>query len=153
MSISIKLKQNAKQQISKLLDSKIFFLQNEIQKLTIESSLNAKSSAGDKHETTTAQVHLEQEKLAMQLSVNKKYINTVQLLSEKESKSLVTLSSLVLTNQGIFYLSVPLGKIIIDDLAIMVISVDSPLGKVFLHAIVGNEVTFGDLVYKILDVC
>ena len=77
--------QNFKQKIlSKyqiLLQDKIDIYQDLILSLTEDAQNDAKSSAGDKHETTLSKLHIEQEKIANKL---KEAIEQQAILSKLE---------------------------------------------------------------------
>lgn len=57
-----------KQQMLTALKCQIVDIQNQIAALAEDAQNDAKSSAGDKHETGLAMMHLEQEKLNSKLS-------------------------------------------------------------------------------------
>lgn len=92
----------------------------------------AKSSAGDKHETGRAMLQLEMEKAGQQLldiSLMKDILAKVDL--SKASKN-VHLGSIVSTNTGHFFLSIAAGKFTIEGVDYYAISVSSPIGKLLL---------------------
>ena len=90
-----------------------------------------KSSAGDKHETGRAMLHLEREKLGVQLAE----VQKLDLILSKISltpASLVKLGSLVYTDKGLYFLSISVGKIDKMDISCFAIAANSPIGKLLL---------------------
>ena len=60
--------------------------------------------------------------------------------------------SIITTNKGIFFLSLGLGKITIDEKTVIALSPDAPLGKLLLMKKVGDEFHFNQTDYKIISV-
>jgi len=87
------------------------------------------SSAGDKHNTSRAMMHLEEEKLRNQLSQFSKLNKVLHGINSTSEHKQITLGSLVNTDKGWLYISVPLGKVEIGDSDVMVISLASPIGQ------------------------
>lgn len=112
----------------------------------------SKSSAGDKHETGRAMVQLEMEKLSDQRK-------ELQLMLDQWSKidftvitSRVQIGSIVITNAGKFFLSVPLGTIVYDSETIIVLSSRSPLALQLFGKSVNDIVKLNNHQYKILEI-
>ena len=110
------------------LKEKIQSIKHALNELADGAANESKSSAGDKHETGRAMVQLEQEKLGNQVYE----LEGQKIVLEKLDASIIhveiTKGSLVKTDKGYFYLSIPLGKILVDEIAVMVLSPQSPLG-------------------------
>jgi transcription elongation GreA/GreB family factor len=88
-----------------------------------------KSSAGDKHETSRAMVQIEIDKYGKQLAQTKKLGQVLNLMKpETETKS-ITVGSLVATNNGTFYIGIPIGPKKIEGETIFFISMASPIGQ------------------------
>ena len=79
--------------------------------LHLSGSRDAKSSAGDKHETGVAMAQLEQEKLRYQIHEFQKMQDIVQKINPSKTNSKINLGSLVETDKGWFYISVGLGSV------------------------------------------
>ena len=112
----------------------------------------SESTAGDKHNTSRAMMHIEEEKLnnqLVQLFQLKKLINKVNPNATKPS---ITLGSLIETNHGWLYISVPLGSIKIDELQIMVVSLVSPIGQILQNKQAGESIQFNGKKWEILTV-
>jgi transcription elongation GreA/GreB family factor len=99
-----------------------------------------KSSAGDKHETAAAQVHLELEKMGKQMQEYNRRVEEVERFhpSKISSTSEVRAGSLVETNTGWFYIITSLGKLTTPSGDCFVISAASPIGQALLGKKVGE---------------
>lgn len=146
-------KERVHQECLKTIEIKLEFIQNEF-RLYQESAANeTKSTAGDKHDTGKAMMQMEQEKLGAQL---KELLNSKSILvslNPKTEQVKVNLGSLMETNHGIFYFAVSLGKIIIDGIEVLVISMQSPLAQLFLNKVKNDLIRFNDKQYQISYIC
>jgi hypothetical protein len=109
-----------------------------ISALTEDSKNDAKGSAGDKHETALSMMHLEQEKLNYKL---KEVLDQKAILDKIDAtltNTKIGLGSLVQANGIYLYLSLALPKITIDQVNIIALSPQSPLGE----KLMGNKVGF-----------
>lgn len=112
----------------KSVSDKITAAGKAFKEITEEAKTDSKSSAGDKHETSRALMQMEQEKISRQLQNmidQKKQLEKINI--DQHSEKIIT-GSLILTNQGYFFLSVGLGKITVKDTPVFVLSSGSPLG-------------------------
>ncbi len=120
------------------VQDKIDVFRDMISALTEDSKNDAKGSAGDKHETALSMMHLEQEKLNYKL---KEVLDQKMILDKIDSSlqhSTIALGSLVQANGIYLYLSLALPKISIDQVNIIALSSQSPLGE----KLMGNKVGF-----------
>ena len=111
-----------------------------ISDLAQDAQNDAKGSAGDKHETALAMMHIEQEKLNQKLAEIIGQKNSVYKIDADAVHSKVALGSLVQTNEMLFYISGALPKITIDNKTIIAVSPESPLGSQLLGKRPGDEV-------------
>ncbi|MEG0916664.1 MAG: hypothetical protein RSF68_06610 [Myroides sp.] len=141
-----------KQLVLDTLNNQIEVIQNQISSLSEDAQNDAKSSAGDKHETGLAMMHLEQEKLNTKLV---EFLDMQQIalkLSEKKTVKKVVLGSIVKTNKAVFYLSVPIQPVTYKNTPVFCVSVHAPLIQHLLNKEVGAEVTFNNISYRILEI-
>lgn len=110
------------------------------------------SSAGDKHNTSRAMMHLEEEKLRNQLSQFSKLNKVLHGLKPDKTHKDITLGSLVNTNKGWLYISVPLGKVKIELVDVMVISLASPIGQKLQGKKSGEKMKFNNVAWEIISV-
>lgn len=110
----------------------------------IQESLlsESKSTAGDKHETGRAMLQLEREKLGLQLKNSEAIYTILKKINPNINSQKIALGSLVETNYGIYYLSVSLGKIILNKTTVFAISPMTPIGKLLLGKTLGDTFKF-----------
>ena len=137
-------KQKIKFHYQNLLSEKINELRFMISDLAQDAQNDAKGSAGDKHETALAMMHIEQEKLNQKLAEIIGHKNTIDKIDADAVHVKIALGSLVQTNEMLFYISGALPKITIDNKTIIAVSPESPLGSQLLGKSVGNEITINN---------
>ena len=100
-----------------------------------------KSSAGDKHETAAAQVHLELEKMGKQMQEHNRRSEEVERFNPSKISITqeVRAGSLVETNAGWFYIITSLGKLTTQSGDCYIISAASPIGQALLGKQVGQD--------------
>lgn len=134
MTLKRKIHQHYIQQVQ----DKIDVFRDMISALTEDSKNDAKGSAGDKHETALSMMHIEQEKLNYKL---KEVLEQKAVLDKIDSSSIhttIALGSLVQANGIYLYVSLALTKINIEQVNIIALSPQSPLGT----KLMGNKVGF-----------
>ena len=114
---------------SEITQQRVTDLSAIIQEAQDAANNETKSSAGDKHETGRAMAQLETEKLSKQLSEALKLEQVLSQINPNTEHLQVGLGSLVTTNNGIFYISISLGKLELNNTNYFVISPVSPIGK------------------------
>lgn len=112
-----------------ILEDKIQLFQTNLNDLRESSSNETKSTAGDKYETAIAMLHIEQENTNQQLKEALKQKILFSKIDPHVSTSKIINGSLIKTNKGYFFLSIALGKIIVDSTMIIALSPHSPLGQ------------------------
>ena len=133
-------KQKIKTHYQNLLSEKINELRFMISDLARDAQNDAKGSAGDKHETALAMMHLEQEKLNEKLSENLNQKALVDKIDANSKHNKVALGSLVQANEMWFYISGAMPKIQLDDKTIIAVSSESPLGSQLLGKSEGDTI-------------
>ena len=104
----------------------------------------SKSTAGDKHETGRAMLHLEMEKASQQLQVVEQMKEVLLRIQSTAISDQVKLGSLVRTNKGLYYLSISAGQIEVMGQVYYAVSAQSPIGKILLGKNVNQRVEWGD---------
>lgn len=92
-----------------------------------------KSSAGDKFETGRAMMQLEQQRHEVQLSKAFQLASDLDRLDMETNYATVTPGALVKTDRGIYFMSIGMGKVVVDAQTVYCISIQSPIGKALLH--------------------
>jgi transcription elongation GreA/GreB family factor len=133
----------------KLLDHCFVFVNTSITglKMAIDdaqegANSETKGSAGDKHETGRAMMHLENEMNSKQLAERLKLLQVLELINPDEKHGIAQLGSLVKTTLGTYYLSIGIGKVEIEGNAFLIISPSSPIGALLMKTREGSEITF-----------
>ena len=135
------LKSKVRKACIQILDNKIAIIEAGIEQAQRDANTQTKSSAGDKHETGRAMMHLEQERKARQLSGLLQERNKLMSLRISASKS-VRNGSLVHTDLGTFYISISAGELELEGSRIKCISLASPLGQELEECEEGDVVHF-----------
>ena len=136
----------------RLIDAKITEHLESIRDLQSGSESDSKSSAGDKHETGRAMVHLEQEKVAAQLAVFQQHKTILNALQRSKPDGAVAPGSLIRTADSIFFISIPLGRMQVEKKSIFVISEKSPFGTGLLGKKPGDLISINGIAHSILQV-
>ncbi len=112
---------------------------------------NAKSSAGDKHETGRAMAQIELEKLSNNLSQSKQLYAALQQVKKCLSQTVDT-GALCETNIGLFYISVSLGKIDVDGKSVFCLSSAAPISQAMMGLKQGDCFTVNGVTHTIKEV-
>ena len=122
------LKQNIYSHCLLILNQKIEELNSALATATESANNETKSSAGDKHETARAMMQLEQEKLSYQLKDLQEQKSELEKIDITKPSSQIAKGTLIQSDKGFLFLSIGLGKIVVDDKTVFAISPQSPLG-------------------------
>ena len=101
-----------------------------------------KSSAGDKYETGRAMMQAELDKSEMHFAKLLHLKKEMEQIDVTKKYDRVEKGSLVFTNRGNYFLSIPEGKIELDDKLYYAISILSPIGSKLLGASIHDIVDF-----------
>jgi transcription elongation GreA/GreB family factor len=123
------------------INNKILILQQTLADLKESGSNETKSTAGDKHETALAMLQIEQTNTRTQLQDALEQRLALLNINPGTNTAKILPGSYVKTDKGNFYLSVALGKLIINGETIMAISPQSPLGAKLLGSCIHDTVT------------
>lgn len=124
----MKFKEQVYQQYIKLISDKINSLETILNELNESAKNETKSTAGDKHETALAMLQIEQENTRKKIAeaiTQKEQLTSINI---NQNSNTIIKGSLIKTDKGHLFLSVALGKIIVNDITIMALSPQSPLG-------------------------
>ena len=140
-------KQKIKKHHLVLLQDKIDVYQDMISGLSNDAQNDAKGSAGDKHETALSMMHLEQEKLTNKLKETIALKDILEKIDVSKTTATIALGSYVKVNTMQLFISAALPKIAIDEITILSVSPQSPLGSQLMgkkqgEIVVVNETSF-----------
>jgi len=111
-----------------------------------------KSSAGDKYETGRAMMQIERDKAAQQLAEALKLKQLVDGLLETGNTDEVRLGAIVQTTRYHFFVAISVGKISLDGIDYLLVSPQSPIGKLLLGKKPGDSIAFNRLEEGILRI-
>jgi hypothetical protein len=118
-----------------------------------ESGTNeTKSTAGDKHETALAMLQIEQANTRGQLQVAQEQKAALEKINPAIAAIEVVNGSLIKTNRGYLFLSIALGKAIIDNNTVIALSPQSPLGKKLMGLRIDDTTELNNNSYLILSI-
>jgi transcription elongation GreA/GreB family factor len=137
--------------VIKQFDSIILQLRKAIDELQLAVNEETKSSVGDKYETGRSMIMLEIEKLSHQLRDRIDAKNFISAVKVRRSTN-VELGSFVRTDSGNFYLLQSIGNVVINGETVVTISMQSPLGKLFIGKSAGSDVALNGKTMHIKEV-
>ena len=147
------IKEQLLAELSRSIDSKIQAIKASIADISDSMKNDTKSSAGDKFETGREMMQIElnnkQQQLNKQLQV-KKDLSQINL---NKSYDKVEFGSLVMTNKGNYFMSVALGKILINQSNYFALSMASPIGQALKGAMTGDKIRFNNQDIEVFDIC
>lgn len=91
--------------------------------------LETKGSMGDKYETGRAMLHLELEKLSMQMHQYDRMKETLGRIPGNPGIEQISFGSIVYTERGNFFLSVPAGEITVAGEKFYAVGINSPIAR------------------------
>ncbi|NOU58469.1 3-oxoacyl-ACP synthase [Marinifilum caeruleilacunae] len=132
-----------------LIESKINENKLAIASLKESVGSESKSTAGDKHETGRAMMHIEQEKVMRQLANNQKLMALLDRVDPELVNKNIQLGTLVITNDIRFYIIGGLGQLELHGKNYLLVSFQSDLVQAFKGKKEGDLVQFKDKSYAI----
>jgi len=134
------------------LDRKIEVIQSAIASAKESRNSDTKSSAGDKYETGREMMQIEIEKNEVLLNQTLKHRKELARIDSSEEFNKVSFGSLVVTDQGTYFISIGIGKIQIGNQVCYAISLASPIGGLLKDKLIGDEVQFQGRTFKIKEI-
>ncbi len=125
-----------------LVDERIELAQKLIREAQQAANQDAKSSMGDKYETSREMMALEMRKASEQLQEASKLKKVLGSIKPTKITVKVGIGSLISTSIGDFFVSVSLGKVSIATRTVFVLSAVSPLGKMLMNKGLGDQFDF-----------
>lgn len=143
-------KQTVVLRVLEVIEERLIDLEEQVNELKDALVSDTKSSAGDKHETSRAMTQLEQEKLGKQIAELEQLQSNFLRINRDEQHHIIQMGSLIQTSEGLYYLSIPLGKITLtNESQVFCLSPISPLGQLLKGKREGEEITFNNRMIKI----
>ncbi|MDC1106238.1 hypothetical protein OAT16_06000 [Prolixibacteraceae bacterium] len=141
MNIDHRTKEKCLALIEQKLEGQIESIHKQISDLKDSLINDTKSSAGDKYETGRERVAKDLGRLELQYEQYRKKLTLLTNLTVK-SDDHVDFGSLVKTDHGIYFFSLALGKMPIDDTFFYALSVTSPIGQAMFGTKRGETILF-----------
>jgi len=135
-----------------IASEKLHSLEDELASMRDAVQSESKSTAGDKHETGRAMIHLEQEKLQQQLAEAKSVLAELEQIKPNKTFETVQKGTLVQTNRATFFIAVSLGKVNQNGTDVFVVSSQSPIVKQMLGKRSGESFNMNGTEYAIMSI-
>lgn len=142
MPSSMEIKKKLFTYCEKQINENISILRAALNDSQESANSETKGSAGDKHETGRAMMHLENEMNAKQLAERLKLAEVLQRIDPDEKHYRVQLGSLVICSNGNYFISVAIGKTELEGVNYLLISAASPIGALLMDKKKGDNFTF-----------
>lgn len=113
---------------------------------------NSKSSAGDKHETSRAMAHLEMENRQAALQHLIKMDVLLKQLDPAKPQTQIEPGALLVTDHTLFYIAISLGKVVVSEQEVLVLSYQAPIITTLKNIPTGSKTSFQGTPYKILHI-
>ena len=148
----MKIKQQLHLKCQELLQNRLRVLEKSMNDIYNNLESETKSTAGDKHETGRAMLHLEREKLGHQLAIINNQLQVFNKINLEAQISRVVLGSLVYTTQANYFISVSMGELKAGKIRAYAISPMSPVGQALMLKAVDETVFYNNQKIKIIKI-
>jgi len=145
----MKLKQKIYDHYLQVIQDKVAMLQKVLDDLKESGANETKSTAGDKHETALAMLQIEQANKRAQLQEVLAQKAALEKIDPTLSAVMIVNGSLIKTNKGYLFMSTALGKASIDNMAVIALSPQSPLGQKLMGLKTGDTALINGMEYHI----
>jgi hypothetical protein len=135
-----------------IVNQRIDTIRKAIAEAQATANDETKSSAGDKYETTRSMMQLEIEQNAAQLAEAVKLKDVLQRIDPVVSTVSIQPGSLVVTNNGNFYIAVSVGALVIQGETYIVLSSASPVGALMMGSKAGHQFVFNRKTFEVQQV-
>ena len=146
------LKQKIYAHYLQLVNDRVKALQKVLADLKESGANETKSTAGDKHETALAMLQIEQANVRGQLKEAQEQKIALEKIDPALSATIVVNGSLVKTNRGYLFVSTALGKVVMDEVTVIALSQQSPLGKQVMGLAKGQTTVINNNQYIVEDI-
>ena len=129
-------------ELNKQLLTKLSYLNTNLEQAVDSRNSDTKSSAGDKFETSREMAQIEIHKIETEIS------KTQQFIFDLFSKVI----QFIITDKGAFLISIPFGKLMVNDTAVFCISNTAPITSPLISTTVLDNFDYGGVVYNVIDI-
>jgi len=152
MSPISNLKTNLYQQCLTFIQNRIENIEYSMQQARQASNDDTKSSAGDKYETTREMMQQEMDRNGKLLYEAGQQKIALQHIENVDAAEQVKNGSLIVTNNGNFYISISAGELKANGQTFFAVSQAAPIGRLFIGKKVGDELNFNSKKYLIQEI-
>ena len=128
-------------ELNKQLLIKLSYLTTNLKQAIHSRNSDTKSSAGDKFETSREMAQIEIQKIETEI------LKTQQFITDLFAK----FSKFIITDKGTFLISIPFGKLILNDEKIFCISRNAPITKHLINTKKDECFFYNDMKYNIIS--
>jgi transcription elongation GreA/GreB family factor len=146
---AMKLKQKIYNHYLQVIQGKVTMLQKVLDDLKESGANETKSTAGDKHETALAMLQIEQANTRTQLQEALNQQAALEKINPELSANSILNGSLIKTNRGYLFMSIASGKAVVDEIAVIALSPQSPLGQKLMGLKAGETAAINNVEYII----
>lgn len=133
-----------------LVDERVKIAQDAMDAAQQSANGEGKSSAGDKYETARAMGQIERDMYAHQYELAKQDRAILEKIDANMSPPQVTTGSLVETSSGVFFISVSVGKLVVEGKTYFGVSPQSPIGALLMGKKKGETFQFQGKIATVL---
>lgn len=112
----------------------------------------SRSCMGDKYETSRAMLHLEFEKISGQVDQCRTLKKTVSLIENQPVSTKIGFGSAVLTTGANYFIAIPAGELLVEDLKFYAVGINSPVAVALLGKKVGDWFSVNSQEFEILAI-
>lgn len=146
------LKKSVFNEIMVIIEERIKTALQAIESAKESRDSEIKSSVGDKYETGRAMMQMELEKNRVQLNKALKLKNEFAQINFHKINGKVEFGSLVNASNGIYFISIALGKLETEGKTVYCISLASPIGKLLQNKKTGDTFKFQGKDIAVLEI-
>ena len=146
------IKYQLQEQCSNLISIRLDSIQKTIKDIEISLKEESKGTSGDKHHTGRAMLQIEREKAGNQLREIEKVMRQLDKVDVENPSEVARLGSVVETNQAIFFISISVGKLEVNETIYLGVAPNSPIGLNLLGKKKGEQFNFNSRIYKIISI-
>lgn len=127
---------------SEMIHQRILAAKGGMQETRGSGMADTKSSAGDKHETARAMAQLELEKQASALQHLQDMESALARIDPSQRNERISPGALVHTDKGLYFVSAAMGKLDVDGVEVLAISMQAPILGALKAIAVGGTCNF-----------
>ena len=148
----MELKKRIREECLSMLKDKIREIKSEIDAVQESAISDTKSSMGDKYETGREVMMQEKNKLDGQLGILLDQLTALKMIEVDKTHAKVRQGSLVETDKGTFFISIPFGQMNFNGKQIFVISPGAPLAREMAGKSVSESFSFNTQTHTIKSI-